>query len=64
MRSKYCVQIFLGDDAIAMFESKSIKKDCEFLETIDFTKCSVRFFRHHPYKLYDVDSIMELLNDV
>lgn len=63
MRSIYCVQLFYGDDAIALLETKSINKACDFIKTIDLEKIGVRFFRHHPYKLFDLDSILEVIDN-
>lgn len=60
MRSIYCVQIFVDDESIALFEDPSFNRTIKFLDTIDLDRVGVRFFRHHPYKEYNPVDILEV----
>lgn len=63
-RPIYSVEILSKDGVpCALFENYSVNKALEFLKTVNREICDVNFYRHRPFKVYDVDSILEVISD-
>lgn len=61
-RAIYIVEVYRDDEPICMFETRSVHQACNFLKTINRNLVDVRFFRHNPYFLFNVDDILEVIN--
>lgn len=63
-RPIYCVEITTKEGVpCALFENYSVNKAVSFLSTVNRDICQVNFYRHRPFKVYDVDSILEVIKE-
>lgn len=62
-RKVYMVELSDAGEPICLFETMSCNQACKFLMTVNRDLVDVRFLRHNPYFEFDVDNILEVLNN-
>lgn len=67
IRPTYCVEVSWLGTPLSLLETRSLHAACNFLKTINFDEfgdgLSVRFFRHHPFHVFDVHDVLEVLKN-